>query len=151
MNVLEPHVRLRKGNKLGKNIMMQFIFFFFSIVITVLLNNMFLHHQLLTKQIAQLWKHGPSRYWNIFNNHNQHSHTCTSLQFIVTPGLSCCSASWFQGAGLSQEGGVQTETIRFPSEGWSSFQWHFYILSHSLSPAHWDFWCYLSPNVYFKC
>lgn len=45
-------------------------------------------------------------------------------------------------------GGVQTETIRFPSKEGSSFQCHFYILSHSLSPVHWDYRCYLLPSVY---
>lgn len=48
-------------------------------------------------------------------------------------------------------GGVQTATIMVPSEEWSSFQWHFYILSHSLSPAHWDRRCYLLSSVYLKC
>lgn len=41
-------------------------------------------------------------------------------------------------ASVKLGGGVQTATIRVPSEEGSSFQCHFYILSHSLSPVHGD-------------
>lgn len=76
---------------------------------------------------------------------------CSAHQQTIVKKKKKNTSAFQTTVSLRLGGGVQTETIRFPSEEWSSFQCHFYILSHSLSPAHWDCRCYLLPSVYLKC
>ena len=87
--------------------------------------------------------HNFTTVWQLSNVWSHGSAARVHQQTIVN------SISGFQTTvSLKVGGGVQTATITVPSEEWSSFECHFYILSHSLSPAHWDCWCYLLPNVF---
>lgn len=79
------------------------------------------------------------------NYQNGGSGACMSRRSLTTSARfrRQCLSDW--------EEVFRQATIRVPSEEWSSFQCHFYILSHSLSPVRRDSRCYLLPCVYLKC